>query len=273
MTVDLSTVAPPLKAFARRAGIRRRGVAALRMRCERSVLAATSRRRPTASGRILCYHSVGTPAWGVNDVTPARFRAHIELAIRLGYRFVRAATIAEGRASDRDLAITFDDGLLSVATNAAPILADLGIPWSLFIVTDWADGRHAFGDGVVMSWSEVERLAALGVEIGSHSASHPDFKLLQLHEASHELVESRRAIEARTGIVPKAFAIPLGQSKNWSSVAGAAAADAGYERIYAQSVTNRPPGTVARTFITRGDDGRVFRAALEGAFDTWEEWS
>jgi hypothetical protein len=29
---------------------------------------------------------------------------------------------------------------------------------------------------------------------------------------------------------------------------------------------------VPRTFITQFDDRRLFRAALEGAFDAWEEW-
>ena len=41
-----------------------------------------------------------------------------------------------------DLAITFDDGLKSVLTNAAPILAEYDVPWSLFVVSDWADGRQ-----------------------------------------------------------------------------------------------------------------------------------
>jgi hypothetical protein len=59
---------------------------------------------------------------------------------------------------------------------------------------------------------------------------------------------------------------------NWSAHAQAAAKEAGYEFVYAQSVIKRPAGTVPRTFITRGDDRRTFKAALEGAFDGWEEW-
>jgi peptidoglycan/xylan/chitin deacetylase (PgdA/CDA1 family) len=269
---SMSSIVGPIKAVARKAGIRRAHVATLRMHAERAVLATTSRRQATAAGRILCYHSVGTRKWGVNDVSPDRFRMQIEMALELGYRFVPAAAVAAGEASKTDLAITFDDGLLTVATKAAPILADYAVPWTLFVVTDWTDGRHGFGDGVIMGWSEVERLAAHGVEIGSHSVSHPDFGVLPPEAAQHELGESRRLIEARTGIRTSAFAIPLGQSKNWSSDAQAAARDAGYELVYAQSVVNRTPGTVPRTFITRADHRRQFKAALEGAFDAWEEW-
>jgi len=264
-------ITSPIKAVARKAGIRRAGLAAFRTQAERSVLAATGRRGVSTVGRILCYHSVGTPEWGVNDVSPSRFRAHLEIAMRLGYTFVPASAVAEGKGSPNDIAITFDDGLVSVAKVAAPILKEYRIPWTLFVVAGWTDGQHGFGDGVIMDWSEVEHLAARGVEIGSHSLSHPDFGSLTASAARQELVESRRLIEARTGIRTGAFAIPLGQSRNWSPAARAAAEEAGYKLVYSQSVLSRPPGTVPRTFITRGDDHRLFRAALEGAFDGWEE--
>lgn len=268
----MTTIVGPIKAVARKAGIRRAGVAALRMQAERATLASMASRRPKSTGRVLCYHSIGTEQWGVNDVSPQQFRDQLELAMRLGYRFVPAASVADGRASADDLAITFDDGVLSVAYRAAPILAEFGIPWTLFIVAGWADGRHPFGDGVMMGWAEVERLAAQGVEIGSHSMSHPDFGSLPPGSARRELVESRRLIERRAGIRPTSFAIPMGQSKNWSEAADAASKGAGYKLVYAQSVDSRPAGTVPRTFITRFDDRRIFKAALEGAFDGWEEW-
>jgi peptidoglycan/xylan/chitin deacetylase (PgdA/CDA1 family) len=268
----VTTIVGPIKAVARKAGLRRAGVAALRMQAERAMLATTASRRGSPTGRVLAYHSIGTEQWGVNDVSPHRFRDQIELALSAAYRFVPAAFIAGGHGSAKDLAITFDDGLLSVATAAAPILAEYEVPWTLFVVVDWADGRHSFGDGVVMGWTQVEQLAAQGVEIGSHSVSHPDFGSLPPEAARHELVESRRRIEARTGIRTTSFAIPLGQSMNWSAHAQAAAKEAGYEFVYAQSVVKRPTGTVPRTFITRGDDDRIFKAAIEGAFDGWEEW-
>ena len=79
------------------------------MCCERTALSVAGERRPARS-RILCYHSVGTASWGVNDVAPARFRSQIETAIRAGYHFVPAELIASDEDSDeRRLAITFDD--------------------------------------------------------------------------------------------------------------------------------------------------------------------
>jgi hypothetical protein len=37
-------------------------------------------------------------------------------------------------------------------------------------------------------------------------------------------------------------------------------------------VDTRPDGTVLDTFITRVDRPKIFRAALAGAYDGWEEW-
>lgn len=261
-----------LKTLARRGGLRRRRVAAVRMCCERVALATLARRREAPGGRILCYHSVGTPAWGVNDVSPRRFAEQIHGLLREGYRIIPAERIALGGGGPRDVAITFDDNLASVGRNAAPLLADLGVPWTLFVVSDWAEGRHGFGDGVFLNWAAIERLAARGVAIGSHSVSHPNFGTLSLAAAQDELERSARAIESRLGLRPVSFAIPFGQSKNWRTPMQAAAGAAGYSLVYAQAGETRPAGTVPRTFVTRFDGRRLFRAALDGAFDRWEEW-
>lgn len=256
-------------------GMRRAQIAAGRMYAERNLLAIGSvfgDRPARTTGRILCYHSSGTPAWGVNDVRPADLRRHVETALGMGYRFVAADEIRRTGSNDRDLAITFDDGLSSVAANAAPILREFQIPWTLFVVTGWADGTHNFGDGLLLGWREIESLATQGATIGSHSVTHRNFRHLTADEVQYELFESRRAIMDRTGIPATSFAIPFGQSVDWSPEATAAATAVGYEAIYAQSEYRRPPGTVARTFITRFDDERIFRAVLRGVFDSWEEW-
>jgi peptidoglycan/xylan/chitin deacetylase (PgdA/CDA1 family) len=215
---------------------------------------------------------VGTREWGVNDVTPGRFRRQLELALRAGYRFVPEIKIASGNGAQNELALTFDDGLDSVATNAAPILADLDIPWTLFIVTEWADGLHGWGEGVLLSWNQVERLTTQGATIGSHSLSHRNFARLTQEEMAAELIESRRIIESRVGIRTDTFAIPFGQAKDWNATAQRLAQEAGYERVYAQTADRRAKGTIARTFITRFDNEKIFGAALSGAFDRWEEW-
>lgn len=261
-----------VKSLVKAAGLERRHVAAARMWGERNFLATFGKKRWKPQGRILCYHSIDEPEMGVNDVSERQFRAQIALALKKGYAFVEPSKIARGHGKEHDLAITFDDGRRSVATHAARILAEYGIPWTLFVVTDWTDHTSAYHQERIVSWKDLERLIELGVEIGSHSRTHPDFGKLDERHLTDELSGSRRIIEERLGFAPVSFAIPLGQSMNWTAAAASAARDAGYEIIYAQAEETRPDDTVPRTFVTNFDDPRVFSASLTGAFDRWEEW-
>lgn len=260
------------KTLVRSVGVTRERVAPVRMCCERHAIAAFGRPHKRYIGRILCYHSIGQSEWGVNDVTPQKFRRQIELALDAGYRFVPAIDLAKNGGGEKDLAITFDDGLKSVLTEAAPILKEYGLPWTFFPVSEWSDNRHAFGDDFILTWRDIEDLLASGAEMGSHSATHPDFGKIELPQMIDELGGSRDLFEKRLGFAPETFAIPLGQSNNWREEARKAATDAGYSIIYAQAEATRPNGTVPRTFITQFDGDRIFKAVLKGKFDRWEEW-
>ena len=116
------------KRVSRRVGLRRQRVARIRLWCERQGLAAVKKPRKRPGGRILAYHWVGTPEWGVNDLPPRRFGQQLDWALRAGYQFVPPRRIADGLGEANELAVTFDDGVASVVTNAGPILWDLGIP-------------------------------------------------------------------------------------------------------------------------------------------------
>jgi peptidoglycan/xylan/chitin deacetylase (PgdA/CDA1 family) len=261
-----------LKALAKQVGLRRETVAAARMLVERQALALTNPRRARRGGRILCYHSVGQPSSGTNDVRADAFRAQLDWALKAGYEFVPAAEIARGRGEPNQLAITFDDAWSSVLTAAAPMLKERAIPWTVFVVTDWSSHPWAWAQERFIHWRDLARIGSFGGEIGSHSVTHPDFAKLSSEQISDELARSRDIIHKELGFAPTQFAIPYGQSMNWPEAAHAAALAAGYEIIYAQAEETRPPGTVGRTFVTQFDDLRLFRAALHGAFDHWEEW-
>jgi len=242
-----------------------------RLNIDRWTRAVGSGRNAIKRGRILAYHSIGTPQWGVNDVSPRDFERHLQIAIDDGWTFATPAeVIAE---PDRPLlALTFDDGVTSVLTHAAPVLRHHGVPATAFIVTGWADGEHPDGHEHLLDWRGVTALRAAGVTLASHSVTHPDFGRLDPGEVRRELEVSREQMRKMLDAETDEFAIPFGQSRNWTQAASEAAAEAGYTSVYAQAVDTRPEGTIARTFITRIDRPLVFRAALAGAYDNWEEW-
>lgn len=253
--------------IARKAEGQRWRAARWRLHAERVVLARTARPRTRVHGRVLAYHSTGTPEWGVNDVTPGHFVAQLELAARLGYRFVSADAVAAGQAGARDLAITFDDGLRSILA-VTPFLQARGVPFTVFVVSDWAS---APGERF-LSWAEVERLAAGGATIGSHSRTHANFRALDERARAAELEGSAAAIAQQLGTPPSLFAIPFGRSRDWDAGCTAMARAAGYQAVFAQAERRRPRGTVGRSFITACDGPRQLRAVLAGRFDDWEEW-
>lgn len=261
-----------LKKAVRLAGVERHHVAPMRMCCERNIIAALGRARKRYIGRILCYHSIGQTEWGVNDVTPQQFRRQLETALDAGFNFVPASEIVRTGGGPKDLAITFDDGLKTVLTHAAPVLKDLGLPWTFFPVSEWSEGRHGFSDDAVLTWRDIETLLATGAEMGSHSATHPQFNDIGVNQMVDELAGSRDLFAKRLGFAPETFAIPFGQSGNWSEDARKLAREAGYSTIYAQAEETRPTDTVARTFVTKYDGDFIFKALLKGKFDTWEEW-
>lgn len=242
------------------------------MFAERQALALAPIKRPRPGGRILCYHSVGQPDFGVNDVAPGRFRGHIELALELGYRFVPPSAIASEGGGLKDLAVSFDDALRSVLTEADPILREYNIPYTVFAVSEWSDHVLDWHKQKVLGWDELAALMEKGVEIGCHSATHCNFGKVDEARAFEDLERSREAFKAHFGLVPDAMAIPFGQSANWTEAADHFARQLGFTFIYAQAEDTRPPGTIARTFVTTFDDDRLFKALLRGAYDSWEEW-
>ena len=62
-----------------------------------------------------------------------------------------------------------------------------------------------------MSWSQIRELDAAGVEIGSHSLSHPRLTGLDDKALQTELTDSRLALEDKLGKPVTSFAYPYGE--------------------------------------------------------------
>jgi peptidoglycan/xylan/chitin deacetylase (PgdA/CDA1 family) len=195
----------------------------------------------------------------------------LQIAVDDGWSFATPAEVI-AFPDKPQLALTFDDGLNSVLANALPVLRHHSVPATAFVVTGWADRTPDWCRTLLLDWRGISTLQGGGVTIASHSVTHSDFSRLAPGEMRQELEESRERLRAVLGIETGEFAIPYGQSANWTPSATRAAAEAGYTTVYAQCVATRPAGTVPRTFVTRIDRPALFRAALSGAYDRWEEW-
>ena len=115
--------------------------------------------------------------------------------------------LADGRADERCVCLTFDDGYQGAFDHAFPILAEQGLPAAFFVVPGWMDAARPG----VFGWDACRHLAAGGMEVGSHSLGHRRFAELSRSEAETELARSRARIEAELDRPCVHFACPWGQ--------------------------------------------------------------
>lgn len=86
--------------------------------------------------------------------------------------------------------ITFDDGLKDVYRVAYPELKKRGIPFTVFVVTDYLDT-----DGYLTTEELLELSSAPLVTIGSHGVTHEILKGMTMEQQREELVKSKHILQ------------------------------------------------------------------------------
>ncbi len=211
---------------------------------------------------VLYYHRVGHFREGAErkmNVTPDQFRRQMEHLTRRKYAFVTLDEMLAG-PKRKCAAITFDDGYRDLLEHALPVLDELKIPATFFIVTGAVGAKDAWyrGEERVMDWSDLQGLLKRGHAIGSHSISHPPLTKVSVADARREIADSKKALEDRLGVAIRHFAYPQGLN---SAEVRDAVRDAGYVAGWA---TKSGDGSTfaRRRFRVPADIGRV-RFALK----------
>ncbi len=223
--------------------------------------------------RILMYHAVGTPvagdALGLYNISPARFESHMRILSAKYRDSIRRLDTNSLKVPEPGFMLTFDDGYSDNLTFAAPLLASLGIPFTVFVTTGPVKGRKA-------GFLTPDDLRALdkvpGATIGAHGVTHARLAQCDDKKLKKELIESKACLEDLLGHPVVSLSYPHG-SVNLR--VRDAAEDAGF-RIGATSrfdinQPDRDPLLLCRTDIWSGDSDSVFSGKLEGDWD-WRRW-
>ncbi len=134
-----------------------------------------------------------------------------------------------------ELAITFDDGYRDNAVNAAPILKEMDLHATFFVVSGFIGSTAVpYWDrmsGQTHSWMSEAELVGLqdaGFEVGSHSHTHADLGSIPMDQVREELSRSRSSLESLLGRPPDLFAYPFGDPSNITPQAQREVRNAGY---------------------------------------------
>lgn len=140
---------------------------------------------------------------------------------KAGFVFYMASELIEhfqqnGVFPENGIALTFDDGWKDNHTNAFPILRDLGIKATIFIIPSVTGEKStkaaAKGEGprAHLSREEILEMSRHGIEFGSHSLNHRILPELSKEELKLEVEEAKKQIEDLTQKPCRTFAYPAG---------------------------------------------------------------
>jgi peptidoglycan/xylan/chitin deacetylase (PgdA/CDA1 family) len=213
---------------------------------------------------ILMYHGVADVPDDPHKlfVSPARFAQQMAWIDRRGLQGVSVGTLLEAMRAGRHrrmIGITFDDGYASVLETALPTLKKHGFSATAFIIADRLDRSSDWDEGPtwkLLSADGVRELAAAGIEIGSHTATHVRLAGSQPGELAAEVAGSRVSLAAVLGRDVEGFAYPYG---SMDAAARQAVRDAGY--AYACAVQTPQPaiGLMALPRIYVGEQDNALR--------------
>ncbi len=152
-----------------------------------------------------------------------QFCQQMELIQAAGKQGVKLDALLNGEvAPENAVIITFDDGHVSNAATALPVLQRFQFTADFFITTDWIDSPH------YLSSEQILELHQSGMGIGSHSCSHVYMDALNAAALAHETANSAKALSAIIGQPIDHFSAPGGRT---SAALSPALDKAGYRTL------------------------------------------
>lgn len=159
---------------------------------------------------ILEYHDVAEKPLPRSDLhfpyvlTKERFLDQMHWLYENGYHTSNLDTLIDGKAADREVVLTFDDGHISNYEVAFPTLKKFGYSATFFVVP------QLLGKENYINYNQISEMYEHGMEFGSHSLTHPCLVLLTGDEMVREVYTSKEEIERIIDSEVRHFSAPYG---------------------------------------------------------------
>ncbi|MFO1361314.1 MAG: polysaccharide deacetylase family protein [Burkholderiales bacterium] len=226
---------------------------------------------------ILTYHMIDAPRAASEApycCDPRSFAAQMRYLRESGYTVIGMPALLDcidGRSPwpARAVAITFDDGVSCCHERALPILAEHGLPATVFVISGLLDSDNEWmvAEGHprrrMLTRAELAALDRAGIEIGSHTRRHVRLGRAPAAEIASELRESKAQLEDLLAKPVRFFAYPYG---SFDARARDAVEAAGYLAACSTIQGRNRPATdrfvLRRVAVDGGDTLAQFRAKL-----------
>jgi peptidoglycan/xylan/chitin deacetylase (PgdA/CDA1 family) len=167
---------------------------------------------------ILMYHYISTPPEDADiyrvdlSVEAAMFRAQMEYLVSNGYTAIdfydlSLAITNKKPLPPRPVIITLDDGYRDAYDNAFPILRELGLTATVFIITELVDRNHP----AYMNWDMIREMSAAGIRMEPHTKTHMDLRERSRDFLIYQILGSQQTLAAHIGYTPRYLAYPGGR--------------------------------------------------------------
>lgn len=172
-----------------------------------------------SGARIVYFHSIH-PDHPL-ATTPDDFREMMKICASAKKQFVTVAQVGQLQQDRQPLeemcAISFDDGYVDNYDYAFPILRELKLPATFFVVAGMIDNglstpsRPIYQGLTMLSKAQVREMSDNGMEIGSHTWSHCAFQNATREQIRSELDRSKKCLEDVIGKEIDSFCYPNGE--------------------------------------------------------------
>lgn len=173
-------------------------------------------KRSTVEVPILVYHHikqsvpVASRAEQRLTVTVESFERQMKYLQKNGYHIITFSVLVHhlqevSELPENPVIISFDDGCQDQFTYALPTLEKYHYKATFFVVT------NSVGSPGFLSWPQLQGILAKGMEIGSHSRSHP--RLDKINKPGilwDQIYTSKQILENQLGAAVDEFAYPYG---------------------------------------------------------------
>lgn len=199
----------------------------------------------------LTYHRIIPKASSIYDYTPAQLEGHLQYFKEHGYTPITALEMVEmlanpERLPEKPVVLTFDDGHKSHYTTVFPLLKKYGYRATFFVYTDMIAEKSEKR----LTWDELRTMVREGMDIQSHTKSHPyltqtkqnESQAAYLERLQNEIHGSKVILEEKLERKVELLAYPYGW---FNQTIETLAVQAGYRGVFTvnwgvNSVTENP---------------------------------